>query len=146
MSVSVEASRRKGKTDGAPFRQRWKPKALCVVDPTNPDQALSRIIPRIAENQRACGIASFLLINPETSQAFVLRADKPIAVEMERMATRSPYWPWLVGKYRFGRVAAEFVQAVLEDIGEHMGFEVEPAPEVYKPVQLDLFGAASRAA
>lgn len=146
MGKTVDASRRTGTTEGVPFRQVWKPRALCTVDPASPGEALSRIVPRIAENQRACSVASYLLINPETSQAFVLPEDKPVAVEMARRGTRSPYWTWLVGLYRFSRPDAASVQAVLEDIGEHLGFEVESAPEPYQPAQLDLFGPAGRAA
>lgn len=146
MAASVEAPRRTGTTEGVPFRQVWKPRVVCVVDPTNPADALNAILPRIAENQRGCTVASYLLINPETSQAFVLAEDKPVAVEMARKGERSPYWPWLVGKYSFPRVTAEAAANVLEDIFEHLGIATAPAPKRAMPVQLDLFGLPERAA
>ncbi len=146
MAASVEAPRRTGTTEGVPFRQVWKPRAVCVVDPINPASALELILPRIAENQRACSVASYLLINPETSQAFVLQEDKPVAVEMARKGERSPYWPWLVGMYRFPRVTAEAAANVLEDMLEHLGIAT-PAPRKRPmPVQLDLFDLSGRAA
>ncbi|WP_313114948.1 hypothetical protein [Stenotrophomonas indicatrix] len=146
MAASVDAPRRTGTTEGVPFRQVWKPRAVCVVDPINPASALELILPRIAENQRACSVASYLLINPETSQAFVLQEDKPVAVEMARKGERSPYWPWLVGMYQFPRVTAEAAANVLEDIFEHLGIATAPAPKRAMPVQLDLFGLPERAA
>ncbi|WP_258317337.1 hypothetical protein [Stenotrophomonas rhizophila] len=146
MAVSVDAPRRTGTTDGVPFRQVWKPRVVCVVDPLNLAGALESILPRIAENQRGCTVASYLLINPETSQAFVLAEDKPVAVEMARKGDRSPYWPWLVGKYSFSRVTAEAAANVLEDILEHLGIAAEPAPKRRMPTQLDLFGLQDSAA
>lgn len=144
MAVSVDAVRRPGTTDSVPFRQVWKPRVLCVVDPTNPAEALNSILPRIAENQRSCSVASFLLINPETSQAFVLAEDKPVAVEMARKGHRSPYWPWLVGMYQFPRVNAEAAANVLEDIFEHLG--IQPPPARRHPEQLDMFEGTGHAA
>ncbi len=139
MAVSVDAPRRTGTTDSAPFRQVWKPRVICVVDPINPAESLNSILPRIAENQRGCTVASYLLINPETSQAFVLAEDKPVVVEMARKGEKSPYWPWLVGKYSFPRVTAEAAANVLEDILEQLGIAAEPVPKRRMPTQLDLF-------
>lgn len=145
MGKSVEAATQTGRTATA-FRQVWKPRALCVVDPASPIEAVSRIVPRITENQRACGVASYLLIDPATSQAFVLPEDKPVAVEMARLAARSPYWPWLVGTYRFSKSDSQAAAAVLDDIREHLGIVAPELPPATRHVQLDLFSAMDAAA
>lgn len=146
MSNSVEAKPRPGRTAGVTFRQVWKPRVLCVVDPASPIEAVSRIVPRITENQRACTTASYLLIDPATSQAFVLPEDKPVAVEMARLGARSPYWPWLVGLYRFTKADELAAAAVLDDIREHLGIvaPAEPGPE--RCEQLSLFPPMATAA
>jgi len=91
-------------------------------------------------------VATFLLIDPTTSQVFTLAEDKPVAVEMDRLATRSPYWPWLVGRYRFTKADTAAASAVLEDIREHLGIVVpEPAPAP-RHQQLDLFAHMDAAA
>ncbi|HFF2842559.1 TPA: hypothetical protein ACGCEE_000278 [Stenotrophomonas maltophilia] len=147
MAASVEAPRRTG-TTGSAFRQQWKPQAMCVVDAKRPIDAVAKIIPRILENKRACTASSYLLIDPATSRAFVLPEDKAAAVEMARLGPRSPYWPWIVGLYRFSKAddLAMAAEALLEDIRDHLGIP-QPAPKpVSLQVQLDLFGMPELAA
>ncbi|MEI4518674.1 MULTISPECIES: hypothetical protein [unclassified Stenotrophomonas] len=146
MSKSVEAKARAGRTTSVAFRQVWKPRALCVVDPACPIEAVSRIVPRITENQRACTSASYLLIDPTTSQAFVLAEDKPVAVEMARLGMRSPYWPWLVGLYRFTKADELAAVLVLDDIREHLGIAAPAPPAVERFEQLSLFPPLATAA
>lgn len=146
MGKSVDAKPQPGRTTGAAFRQVWKPRAVCVVDPASPIEAVSRIVPRIIENQRACGVASYLLINTETSEAFVLAEDKPVAVEMARLCTRSMYWPWLVGLYKFTKADELAAGCVLEDIREHLGIVAPPPEPVPHFEQLSLFPPMAAAA
>ncbi|RLK56249.1 hypothetical protein BCL79_0632 [Stenotrophomonas rhizophila] len=146
MGKSVEAKARPGRTTGVAFRQVWKPRPLCVVDPASPIEAVSRIVPRITENQRSCGLTSCLLIDPSTSQAFVLAEDKPVAVEMLRQGPRSPYWPWFVGVYRFTKADASAAASVLDDIREHLGIAPPPPAAPSLTLQLDLFTAMDAAA
>lgn len=146
MGKSVEAKARPGRTTSVAFRQVWKPRPLCVVDPASPIEAVSRIVPRITEIQRACTTASYLLIDPATSQAFVLPEDKPVAVEMARLGTRSPYWPWLVGLYRFTKADEQAAVLVLEDIREHLGIVAPAAPAPERFEQLSLFPPMAAAA
>ncbi len=146
MGKSVEAKARPGRTTSVAFRQVWKPRPLCVVDPASPIEAVSRIVPRITEIQRACTTASYLLIDPATSQAFVLPEDKPVAVEMARLGTRSPYWPWLVGLYRFTKADEQAAVLVLDDIREHLGIVAPAAPTTERFEQLSLFPPMAAAA
>ncbi len=146
MDSSVEAKPRAGRNGSVAFRQVWKPRLLCVVDPASPIEAVALIVPRITENQRACTSASFLLIDPVTSQAFVLAEDKPVAVEMARLGTRSPYWPWLVGLYRFTKADELAAALVLDDIRTHLGIPTPASPATDRFEQLDLFAAMGAAA
>ena len=69
-----------------------------------------------------------------------------MAVEMARKGEKSPYWPWLVGKYSFPRVTAEAFANVLEDMLEHLGIATPTPRKRPMPVQLDLFDLSGRAA
>lgn len=107
-----------------PHRNSTAPRALCVVDPTNPDAAAALIYSRVKVLRRAEGAGSYLFIDPAMN-VYVLNEQSAHAADWA-----VSHWAWFVGAYKtVHREVIEGLTATLpgicEDVRDHLVMSVQ---------------------